>query len=228
MTEKMNNKSKKSKEEIAQAYSSEPWWYDIRGFFILTFSYRSTIWEQVDFFGNNMRSPHMEIAIGTGTLFDIILKWRKWKKREEPQMVGVDYAESMLKGAEKRFGSNSNIELKHADVAELPYPDDYFQTINIANAIHCFPDVDKSIAEVLRVLQPTGSLAINVLLYPKGTGFLDKLSSRINNWGIRKGILVTPYNKEEIQQKLKRAGAEIQYEKVSGNTYNVVVNKIKK
>ncbi len=219
-------KSKKSKEEIAQAYSSEPWWYDIRGFFILTFSYRSTIWEQVGFFGNNMRSPHMEVAIGTGTLFDIILKWRKWKKREEPEIVGVDYAESMLKGAEARFGKYSNIELKHADVGDLPYPDDYFQTINIANAIHCFPDVDKSIAEVLRVLQPAGTLAINVLLYPKGNGFLDGISSRINRWGIKKGILVTPYDKKAIKEKLEQAGAVVKYEKVSGNTYNVLAEKL--
>ena len=33
----------KTRDEIAEAYSSEPWWYDIRGFFILTFAYNSTI-----------------------------------------------------------------------------------------------------------------------------------------------------------------------------------------
>ncbi|MGN2393366.1 class I SAM-dependent methyltransferase, partial [Pelomicrobium sp. G1] len=32
----------KTLEKIAQAYSSPPWWYDVRGFFILTFAYRST------------------------------------------------------------------------------------------------------------------------------------------------------------------------------------------
>ena len=30
--------SGKSREEIALAYKSEPWWYDLRGFFILTFA----------------------------------------------------------------------------------------------------------------------------------------------------------------------------------------------
>ena len=34
--------SGKSAEEIAEAYKSEPWWYDVRGFFILTFAYNST------------------------------------------------------------------------------------------------------------------------------------------------------------------------------------------
>ncbi len=117
----MNNDiKKKSREEIAIAYKSEPWWYDLRGFFILTFAYRSTLWEQVRFFGDNIKENHLEVAIGSGSLFDIILKWRKWKKMPQTNIIGIDYAEAMLQGAKKRFSKRKNIELKLADVAELP------------------------------------------------------------------------------------------------------------
>jgi ubiquinone/menaquinone biosynthesis C-methylase UbiE len=217
--------STKSKEEIAEAYSSHPWWYDVRGFMILTFAYRSTLWAQVKFFGENIEVEHMEVAIGTGTLFDIIRKWRKWKHLPAAHIVGIDYAEPMLAGARKRFAGDPDIELKHGDVAALPYPDNTFDTANIANAVHCFPDVDAGFRDVMRVLKPGGKLAANVLLYPRGPQFLRNIAQRINDWGIRKGILVTPYELDDIRQRLEAAGAVVLQEKISGNTYNVLVQK---
>ncbi len=58
----------KSRDEIAAAYASPPWWYDVRGFFILTFAYNSTIGRQLRFFGANFGPRHLEVACGTGTL----------------------------------------------------------------------------------------------------------------------------------------------------------------
>ena len=219
------NPISKSRDEIAKAYSSHPWWYDVRGFLILTFAYRSTLWSQVRFFGKNMGERHLEVAIGTGTLFDMILKWRKWKHLPKVQVVGIDYAEPMLEGARKRFANQPEIELEHADVGNLPYADDIFDSANIANAVHCFPDVDAAFLEVLRVLKPGGTMAINVLLYPGGPKPLRHLAQRINDWGMRKGILYSPYQKEDVQHKLLEAGAEIIQEDVTGNTYNVLVRK---
>jgi hypothetical protein len=65
----------KTRDEIAEAYSSEPWWYDLRGFFILTFAYNSTIGTQMRFFGPNFGPDHLEVACGTGTLLEMVLNW---------------------------------------------------------------------------------------------------------------------------------------------------------
>jgi len=99
----------KSRDEIAAAYSSPPWWYDVRGFFILTFAYNSTLGHQLRFFGRNFGANHLEVACGTGTLLELVLYWRKWKRLPESHIVGVDYAESMLAGAQRRFARRSNI-----------------------------------------------------------------------------------------------------------------------
>jgi ubiquinone/menaquinone biosynthesis C-methylase UbiE len=216
----------KTRDEIAQAYSSEPWWYDVRGFFILTFAYRSTLWEQVQLFGENVRGPrHLEMAIGTATLYAIIDRWRRWKRMPPAHVVGADYAESMLAGARRRFAGRSDVELHHADVAALPFADASFDSANIANAVHCFPDVDAGLREMFRVLKPGAKLAANVLLFPRGPQPLRAIAERIDRWGIRKGILVTPYDQDDIRRRIVAAGFVIDRESVSGNTYSVVARR---
>ena len=215
----------KTRDEIAQAYSSEPWWYDIRGFFILTFAYNSTLGVQLRFFGPHMGENHIEIACGTGTLLEWFLRWRRWHKLPNVKITGIDYAESMLAGAMHRFAGNDKITLQHADAAHLPFADGTFDTANIANSIHCFPAVDDALRDVLRVLKPGGTLAANVLLYPRGIQPLKWIAERINAWGIRKGILYTPYELDDIRRRIIAAGFEIDREVKSGNTYNVVARK---
>ena len=78
---------------INQAYSSEPWYYDARGFLILTFAYRSTLPSQIRLFAQNVGAHHLEVTIGSETLFDLVLKWRKWKGLPEAQIVGFDCAQ---------------------------------------------------------------------------------------------------------------------------------------
>ena len=215
----------KSRDEIASAYDSPPWWYDLRGFFILTFAYNSTLPRQLRFFGRNFGAHHLELACGTGTLLDLVLRWRRWNGWPEVQIVGIDYAEAMLEGAKQRFAQRPEIELRHADVAALPYPDAAFDTANVANAVHCFPDVDGALREIFRVLKPAGTLATNVLLYPRGSWPFNAIADRLDRWGMRKGILVTPYRQSDIRGRFLAAGFEIVEETVSGNCYEILARR---
>lgn len=215
----------KTRDEIAEAYKSEPWWYDVRGFFILTFAYNSTIGTQLRFFGRNFGAQHIEVGIGSGTMAEMIMNWRRRQKLPAVEVTGIDYAPSMLAGAKKRFAGNPHVRLQHADAAALPYPDNTFDSANIANSIHCFPAVDAALCDILRVLKPGGTLAANVLLYPSGFAPLRAIAQRINDWGIRKGILYSPFEEAVIRAKVLAAGYEIASEFVSGNTWNVVARK---
>jgi ubiquinone/menaquinone biosynthesis C-methylase UbiE len=217
--------SGKTREEIAAAYDSPPWWYDIRGFFILCLSYNSTIGVQLRFFGPNIGKNHLEVACGTGTLLGLLLRWRRWKGLPDSRIIGFDYAESMLAGAIRRFKNNPQVEPRHADVTSMPFADASFDTVNIANAIHCFPDIDAALKDVYRVLKSGGSLAVNVLLYPQGNSLFARISNRINQWGMKKGILYTPYQREDIRERFLQAGFEIVSERKSGNSLNVLLQK---
>ena len=219
-------KGGKSKDEIALAYRSEPWWYDIRGFFILTFAYNSTLANQLRFFGPNFGARHLEVACGTGTLLSMILSWRRRRALHGSHIVGVDYAESMLAGARHRFRGRSDAEFIHADAANLPFPANSFDTANIANSIHCFPDVDAALRGVYKVLKPKGTLAANVLLFPLGPWPLRTVAEKINAWGIRKGILYTPYREPDICRRITEAGFEISHKVVVGNCLNILASKV--
>ncbi|MDQ2779417.1 MAG: class I SAM-dependent methyltransferase [Pseudomonadota bacterium] len=225
MTAPDSPNARKSREEIAQAYKSEPWWYDVRGFFILTFAYNSSLPAQMRLFGPNFGPKHLEVACGTGTLLELFLRWRRWKKLPEVDIVGVDYAEPMLAGARHRFKGQAGLKFLHADVAEMPFESASFDTANVANAVHCFPDVDGGFRDVLRVLKPGGMMAANVLLFPRGSGALKAVAERINAWGIRKGILYTPYERADVRQRVLAAGFEIVRDDVSGNCYNVLARR---
>lgn len=210
---------------INEAYSSEPWWYDFRGFLILTFAYKSTLLSQIKHFALNMGKQHLEVAIGSGTFFELLLKYRHWKKLPLGSIVAFDYAEKMLMGAQARFRKNQNIALLKADAARMPFPDEKFDTIGCANSIHSFPEIEKSIAECFRVLKKGGVFNGNCLLYPGGGMLSMWIAQKINMWGQRKGILHRPYMINEIRHYLEKAGFEIEKEKVTGNCYNFVALK---
>ena len=215
----------KTRDEIAKAYKSEPWWYDVRGFFILTFAYNSSLGAMMRQFGPNVGPRHIEIAIGSGTLFEMLLKWRRRRKLPQGQVVGIDYAESMLAGAMRRFAGHPEIDLQLADAADVPFETNAFDTANIANSVHCLPDVDGALREVARVLKPGGTFAANVLLFPRGGWPLGHIAQRINDWGIRKGILYTPFRLDDIRRRVLAAGLQIVADDVSGNCYNVLARK---
>lgn len=217
--------SKKEVEKIDVAYSSDPWWYDIRGFLILTFAYRTTLPSQIKLFAKNIGPEHLEAAIGTGTLLNIILKWRRIIGAPKVNILGFDYAERMLTGARKNFKNQPQVKLLRADAASLPLADSCFDTASIANAIHCLPDVAGSLKELHRVIKPGGLLTGNCLLEPKGNSVFDRLAKKINLWGIKKGILNRTFSANEVVTLLESSGFEIQLQEIRGNCLNFVAKK---
>jgi ubiquinone/menaquinone biosynthesis C-methylase UbiE len=174
-----------------EAYKDPTWLYDIRGFFILTFAYRDTLWRQIAFFNKNIKAVHAEIAVGSGTLFSMILLWRRLTNAPKAEIHASDYVESMLDGARKKLSQYDKISIIQADLRKLPYPDQMFDSINVANSLHCVEDIDQALFEIFRVLKKGGTFASNTLTYP-GKSWLDKISHWINNWGIKKAFFLPP------------------------------------
>jgi ubiquinone/menaquinone biosynthesis C-methylase UbiE len=82
------------------------------------------------------------------------------------RVVGVDLSEGMLEIARLRLRdadldrSLVDIEFVRAPSDDLPFPDESFSAVVCTTALHHFPDPQRSINEMGRVLQPEGRVVI--------------------------------------------------------------------
>ncbi|MDO6475704.1 MULTISPECIES: class I SAM-dependent methyltransferase [unclassified Alteromonas] len=205
------------------SYNLTPMLYDVRGFFILTLAYRNTLSSQVRFFAENLKGKHLECAIGTGTFTQICMKHARKKQKDQPfSLVGVDYSKALMGGARKKL---KGAELAIEDLRNMSFEDETFDTANLPNGYHTIGGIEKAMHEIVRVLKKGGTLYMNVLLYP-GEGFMNKISTKVNDYGQSIGILNRPYTREEVLASLPEFGLRLDSEHISQNCIFLKTTKI--
>jgi ubiquinone/menaquinone biosynthesis C-methylase UbiE len=104
----------------------------------------------------------LEIATGPGLL-------AKHVAHSAKRMVATDYSSGMIKEA-KKGSYPPNLQFDVADATKLPYSDNLFDVVIIANALHVMPEPDKALKEIDRVLRDNGLLiAPNLVKHSSGT-----------------------------------------------------------
>jgi demethylmenaquinone methyltransferase/2-methoxy-6-polyprenyl-1,4-benzoquinol methylase len=99
----------------------------------------------------------LDIATGTG---DFALETLRLKPK---QVIGIDISEGMLEvGREKisKRGLNHLVQLQLGDSENIQFPDNHFDAITVAFGVRNFENLEKGLAEMLRVLKPGGRVVI--------------------------------------------------------------------
>jgi ubiquinone/menaquinone biosynthesis C-methylase UbiE len=95
----------------------------------------------------------LEIGVGRGRTFP--------SYPPGVHLTGIELSDVALDVARRRaFELGIHATLRQGDAAELPYPDDHFETVVFAFVLCTIPDDRRAVAEAVRVLRPGGRLLL--------------------------------------------------------------------
>lgn len=111
-------------------------------------------------------SPRHILDIATGTGDFAILAARMLTPEK---LIGADISEGMMdigRQKVKRVRLEQIISFEKEDCLQLSYPENSFDAVTAAFGIRNFPDLDRGLKEIFRVLKPGGHLSIVELTSP--------------------------------------------------------------
>jgi len=106
---------------------------------------------------NTKPTTILDIATGTGDLALLMTQTSATK------IIGLDISAGMLDVGRKKIAEkklDSKIEMVLGDSENIPYPDATFDAITVAFGVRNFENLEKGLAEILRVLKPGGIFVI--------------------------------------------------------------------
>lgn len=114
-----------------------------------------------------MLKPHapkklLDMATGTG---DFALEAMKIVGLDE--LLGADLSEGMLEVARHKAQGIKGIRFEKHDCMNLKLEDNSFDAVTVAYGVRNFPDLERGLRELLRVLRPGGHLVIIELTSPR-------------------------------------------------------------
>ncbi|MHB8894427.1 MAG: class I SAM-dependent methyltransferase [Candidatus Geothermincolia bacterium] len=152
----------------------------------------------------------LDIPVGTG-----VFTAGEYSLQPNLEFIAADYSREMLESAlEKvRVEDFGNVMLVRADARSLPFVDGAFSGVLTMNGIDAFPDQEKALDELVRMLKPNGKLAGST--YVRGERWLTDLI--MGRFAASLGYVTRPvYTEDEFLAAMEARGMT-----------NVVTKKIK-
>ena len=97
----------------------------------------------------------LDLASGNGDLTALLLE-----RYTDAQVTALDLTEPMLDLARTRFGTDPRIAYLQADMTATALPAKSFDLITVGYGLRNAPDLDRALAEIARLLRPSGIVAV--------------------------------------------------------------------
>jgi len=113
----------------------------------------------------------LDVGCGTGAAVRLAAP-------EVEHATGVDLSPAMIARARELAAGLDNVEFVEADSEHLPFDDGAFTALVCTTSFHHYPNPERAVAEMARVLKPAGRLVI-------GDGCTDNPIARVLDRGLR-------------------------------------------
>jgi len=116
--------------------------------------------------------------------------------------IGIDYSKESVTVARKRnqgLIDSGRVDVVHGSVSSMPFPGATFDFVSAIETYYFWPDIAGDLAEVRRVMKPSGQLVIIAGMY-RGSKF-DKRNERL----IRAGGMRC-FSVQDFEETLEDAG----------------------
>lgn len=148
----------------------------------------------------------LELACGSGQLSFRLAKYaRQWE--------AIDLSENMIAEAKKK-PRPKGLYFSVQDATKLPYADESFDAVMIANALHIMPEPDKAMSEIRRVLKKDGILFAPTFIHGDGAGY----SIHIRLMNLIGFKTYSKWNADEFTGYIEAHGFKLIEQKVMGST----------
>lgn len=135
----------------------------------------------------------LDVGCGTGNVLI------KLSSNRDLKLYGLDISEKMIEIAKKNLGDKA--ELKVGDSEYMPWEDNSFDVIVCNASFHHYPNPEKVLIEMKRVLKSSGTLIIGDPTAPIMYRQMINLCCKISNNGDYR-----IYSKKEIEELLIKCG----------------------
>lgn len=149
---------KSKKEQVADMFDIIAGRYDMMNRFL---SARTDVgWRKKAIRLLKKEKPALILDVATGTADMALLAARMLKPE---RIIGIDISEGMLEFGRKKIekeGLEQIIRLQTGDSEAINQPSNSFDAVMVAFGVRNFQNLEKGLAEILRVLKPGGKLVI--------------------------------------------------------------------
>jgi SAM-dependent methyltransferase len=145
------------------------------------------------------RGKVLDIGTGSGIVALSVVE-----QTSDVSVTGIDLSDGLLAIAQ-RHATPGRIQFAKADAEVLPFPDRFFDAVISLFALMHFPDPERALAEMYRVLKPGGRLVIGIGSAPpwsSWTGWRHRLGRVGDLIDLKTGkLLLAPLHINQLVEK---------------------------
>ena len=140
-----------------------------------------------------------------------------------PLVTGMDLSWPMLETAVRNIRQENlegKIFLVRGDATRTPLRRGAYNRLHCAGSLHLMNDIDESLRNFARVLEPQGICVIGTFIL--GPGILRRLAKRLAEFPTR----FHWFSRDELHRRVERAGFEILDDSVAGDAITIKARRI--